>query len=301
MVSSYPFILSAILAIANAKPVPNAPTKVARQTSAEPSSYPLGGACGNEWKYLNFNKDDATDKSRLQKLHDIICVGEMRALSAWGANAAGKGNEVYKTFFPLSDDEDDTQANVEEVLRKISGQSSAEGMVGKIVGSFVVDNKDFGVDTGNTCSNEGTLAYTDIDPSDNREKIHFCPIAYNRGTTIIDVSCSKLDNYASTKMDTFSRIALHEMLHYKTMGVDSGVGAQIVDVNNADGASAYDPERCFGLVDEDQDDNPGAAEINADSYAWMALDAWVSYNCIAEDKKEEYDEFFELEPPEYGD
>ena len=89
MVSAHPLIYYAILAIAKAKPLPNAPTKVARQTSAEPSSYPLGDSCGNEWKYLNFNKDDATDKSRLQKLHDVICVGEMRSLSGWGADAAG--------------------------------------------------------------------------------------------------------------------------------------------------------------------------------------------------------------------
>ena len=159
---------------------------------------------------------------------------------------------------------------------------------------------DFGVDTGNTCENEEVLAYTAVDTLDDREKIHFCPLAYDRGTAA-DVSCSNLDKYPSTKMDTFSRIALHEMLHYKTMGMDSGVHSHIGDVMNADKVAAYDPERCFGLVDEDQDDNPGLAVVNADSYAWMSLDAWVSFNCIAEDRKEDYGSFFQLDPPEYED
>jgi len=98
-------------------------------------------------------------------------------------------------------------------------------------------------------------------------------------------------------MDSFSRIALHEMVHYSTMGPAHGLEEQIIDAKNADGEYAYEPERCHGLVDEDQDDQPGLAEINADSYAWLGLDAWISRKCAADPN--EWEGYFTQDPPDY--
>lgn len=83
-------------------------------------------------------------------------------------------------------------------------------------------------------------------------------------------------------MDSFSRIVLHEMTHYSSVGPETSLGLQIKDVRNADGTPAYNPSRAHGLLAPDQDDNPAVTEINADSYAWMSVDAWVSRLCEAD-------------------
>jgi hypothetical protein len=148
------------------------------------------------------------------------------------------------------------------------------------------------------CTIEGTLAYTLVDTLDNREKIHFCDPAWTR-PSVADVDCGALDPYPSTKMDSFSRIALHEMMHYSTVGPPSSLGEQIKDGVNADDEPAYDPPRTHGLVDVDQDDNPVLAEQNADSYAWMALDAYVSRICATDPSGDNWATFFQEDPPNY--
>lgn len=101
-------------------------------------------------------------------------------------------------------------------------------------------------------------------------------------------------------MDAFSQVALHETLHYSTVGPPSKLGEQIVDQQNEDDEVAYVPERAHGLNDPDQDGQPGKAETNADNYAWMALDAWVSYNCSPDkDKQDAWDSYFPDDPPDY--
>ncbi|KAF7190834.1 hypothetical protein HII31_07993 [Pseudocercospora fuligena] len=292
------------LSSVHAKPLPS-PSQVVdkRADPPAPSAYPLGDACGNEWQYLNFNPDDDTDKSRLQKLHDVICKGELRALSSWGAAAAQDAktsiNEAYDLYFATENP--DSRDVVYDVLMMIAGQSSTEGMIGEIVGTMIVDNLDFGADTNNQCDEDGnTLGYTVKDTLDKREKIHFCPAGFDLPTSGPDIDCSTLDTYPSEKMDTFSRLALHETLHYSTIGSDSSLGEQIIDAKNpGDLEYAYFPERTHGLIDDDQDDSPDLPPVNADSYAWMALTAWVGYNCSPEDEKDVYDSYFPDEPPHY--
>ncbi|KAI1747783.1 hypothetical protein F4782DRAFT_398178 [Xylaria castorea] len=296
MLTSKALALALSIAIVAATPLSiSLASRVVRREPPAPVAFPLGDACGNEWQYLNFDPENDTDKGHLQTLHDIICSGEMRALSSWGAGAATAGNLVYKRYFPLSDDEDDFQGHVNSVLMIISGQSSTEGSIGTVVGSFVVDNLDF----AGTCSaEEGTLAYTNTDDLDNREKIKFCDIAWERpNLEARSMQCGDFDAFPSTKMDTFSRVALHEMTHYSSVGPPSTLGQQIQDVTNEDGVKAYEPPRVHGLVDPQQDDNPAVTEINADSYAWMALDAWLSMSCS--DDKDTYDQFFTENPPAY--
>jgi hypothetical protein len=130
----------------------------------------------------------------------------------------------------------------------------------------------------NKCTDEGTLAYTLVDSVDQRQKIHFCDLSWTlpatAGAVVADYSV--LDPCPSGKMDAFTRVALYEITHYFTVGPATSLGQQIQDVANADNAPAYNPERAHGLVDIEQDNNPVLSETNAESYAWMALDAWVS-------------------------
>jgi hypothetical protein len=120
-------------------------------------------------------------------------------------------------------------------------------------------------------------------------------------------------------MDTFSRVALHEMTHMSTVGPpiirndEEGEDGQIRDVpltapDDSDGDDsddepfefpAYGPVNAHALVDEAQDDyfNPYKAETNADSYAWMALDALVSRHCATDTSGNNWVNFFTESPP----
>ncbi|KAK7062283.1 hypothetical protein R3P38DRAFT_2834433 [Favolaschia claudopus] len=288
-------LLAFVGALADANPLLNEPSRVARRSPPAPSAYPLDTPCGHEWQYLNFNPDDDTDKGHLEALHGVICSGEMRALSSNGQVSAKAGDAVYQRYFPLSEDDEDTQDKVSSVFALIAGTSSTDGMIGAVVAGMVVDNLDFSEDNGCDTPESDTLGYTDTDTRvDNREKIHFCEAAYALPSTA-NLDCSTLDPFPSEKMDSFSRVVLHEMTHYSTVGPASELEAQIVDVKNSDGEFAYGEPRVHGLIDPAQDDQPGLPEINADSYAWLGLDAFVSRICDLTDPAG----FFTQNPPPY--
>jgi hypothetical protein len=159
---------------------------------------------------------------------------------------------------------------------------------------------DFGNEVDGSCTVDGTLAYTLKDEVDELEKIHFCDDVFKLPLGGPDIDCNSLDKFPSTKMDTFSRVVLHETLHYSSVGPVSELGEHIIDHQNADGEVAYGPGRAHGLQDPEQDDEPGKSENNADNYAWMALSAWIGTNCQPDDKKDQYDTYFPEAPPRYS-
>ncbi|KAL8720626.1 MAG: hypothetical protein Q9181_007880 [Wetmoreana brouardii] len=221
----------------------------------------------------------------------------MRAICKYGQISAQDFLEPYKRYFPVRDEEDDFQTHVGDVLGLIAGTGDTDGAIGAIVGTFVVDNLDFGAndpDAAAHCSDENTLAYTDTDQLDGREKIHFCDPLWTRRMAA-DVDCDSLDPYPSSLMDSFSRIALHEMTHYSSVGPETSLGLQIRDPTMADGWPTDDPETAHALLDE----NPMVTETNADSYAWMSLDAWFSHRCAQDPIGNEWQSFFTQDPPPY--
>ncbi|CEJ88856.1 hypothetical protein VHEMI04882 [[Torrubiella] hemipterigena] len=285
--------LAVACTIAATSATPISPSRVRTAADEAQSAFPIGDACAHEWQSLHFNPDDETHKGRLQKLHDVICSGEMRAISSWGGKAATDKAEVFKLSFDL---EEETPEKVNDVLKKIYGNDSNDGAIGEIVGTMIVDNNDFGNEDDGSCTVKGTQGYTLKDGGDGLEKIHFgdgvfdMPLAGN-------VDCGSLDKYPSEKMDTFSRVVLHEMLHYSTVGLQSQLGDQLVDQKKNDGNYAYGHARAHGLQDPGQDDQPGKSEINADNFAYMALSTWVGYFCLPEDKKDQYGTYFPDAPP----
>ena len=75
-------------------------------------------------------------------LHDVICIGELRAVSARGAQAAtdakSSTNEVYDLFFDSIPKNIPDKTN--DALMRIAGQDTAGTMVGDVVGAMIVDN-----------------------------------------------------------------------------------------------------------------------------------------------------------------
>lgn len=130
-----------IAPLTHAGPVPNDPTRVLRRQGGEdppePSAYPLGDACTNEWRYLNFDTEDDTDKTRLKRLHEAICDGAMRAISSYGGWSAEGNLPPFKRNFADSDEE--SQDKVKGVMYLISGDLG-DYPIGEVVGNFIVDN-----------------------------------------------------------------------------------------------------------------------------------------------------------------
>ncbi|KAI9711783.1 MAG: hypothetical protein M1820_001928 [Bogoriella megaspora] len=297
MFSSKFFPIAVIVAVAHANTASN--SQVLRRHPPTPSTYPLGNACGNEWRYLNFNPSDKTDRKRLRKLHEVICDGELHKIASYGRKSAKGTLAPYKRYFPQSDDKNDFQAQVIEVLDLIAGSDSSHEMAGDIVRTFVVDNVDFDKDeNGASCDDEAVQAYTEIDNLDHREKIHFCNNSWKK-LKAADVKCSSLKHYPSRRMETFSLIVLHEMTHYSSVGPKTSLGREIVDEENKDGKDAYYPRRVHGLLAKDQDDRPEKTVTNADSYAWMSLDAWISHLCSGSWIDNQWASYFTQNPPAY--
>lgn len=154
---------------------------------------------------------------------------------------------------------------------------------------------DFGGPYGYSCDEEGELGYTVNDEEgDGLDKIHFCPIAYEK-PNLDSIDCGSLDSYPSEKMDTFSRVVLHEITHGRNVGPESELASRIIDKVNDDGEPAYDIRRAHALVDEDR----MLHTINADNYAFMCLDAWVSWDCTPRENRDAWASFFPDPPPPY--
>lgn len=73
--------IALFVALSCASPLPKEPTKVLPRALPTPSDYPFDdGSCEQEWKYLNFNKNDDTDKAHLEKLHWVISYRQIRSV-----------------------------------------------------------------------------------------------------------------------------------------------------------------------------------------------------------------------------
>jgi hypothetical protein len=110
-------------------------------------------------------------------------------------------------------------------------------------------------------------AYTVTDPLDNREKIHICDTTWSLPEGFDANTCGSLGDRPTEMIDSIARVAVHEMTHYSTVGLASTLAEQIVDQQNDDYTTAYGIDRAHGLIDSQQDNQPGKAEGNADNYA----------------------------------
>lgn len=80
-------------------------------------------------------------------------------------------------------------------------------------------------------------------------------------------TCGSQGDRPTEMIDSITRVAVHEMTHYSTVGPASTLADRIVDQLNDDNEVAYGINRAFGLNTEGQDNQPGKAEANADNYA----------------------------------
>ncbi|KAI0140352.1 hypothetical protein BJ166DRAFT_116719 [Pestalotiopsis sp. NC0098] len=274
-------VLLASGAVATPTKTRNAPSRVAARDT-EPSSYPGGDgdACTNEFQYLNFDVSDDAQLTRVKAIHQAACTGLPQLLVLGYENLSDEDKTVFGRFFSNDDDTNDEVGQVYSAL-----VDTSNGEFTSIVADMIIDNNDFqayctesGGDGGSDDGGEN-LGYEDTDDADGLEKFHLCDTSFNDFPTLpSDNECGETLDHPDINMDSLSRLLLHEMLHYSTVGEDI-FGSRIVDVLNQDSERAYYPQRAHGLVDPDQDDDAASAVTNADSYAWHATNSYFKYAC----------------------
>ncbi|KAI9802277.1 MAG: hypothetical protein M1833_001783 [Piccolia ochrophora] len=214
----------------------------------KPSDYPYGDAFTNEFKWLNWDKEDEDHKKDAKKIHDAF--GEWRDLVKEGAVAAAdKDGAIFKRWFGKQDDPDE--------IKNVFGNMWSGSSATKEVKEMVCDRKDF----KDSCTKNPTWnAYTMADTG----HFHICPKGM-KGGLASENKCGDLDDSCSSKMRSLSLTLLHEMTHYNRIGSDARGEIAVIDVKSG----AYD---CFKLSNDDKGDN-------AQNYAWLAADAYYSKTC----------------------
>ena len=216
-------------ALAQASPTRKEPSPIIqRDDSPKPSHCPgqESAECANEPLYFNFDVTKTSDSKRVERLHKAFC-NEFNVLTIAGSTATRDNDRtIYQRFFPESDAEDDYKSRVDDIWNKLFDFGAQTPSA--LVATFIFDNKDWQKRCGETSgadlqTNSESLeiaAYTAVDPTDSREKTHFCVTALEY-LDLASISCKTLDSYPSVQMDSTGRIMLHEFSHYSTVGPDS--------------------------------------------------------------------------------
>ncbi|KAK6214332.1 hypothetical protein LQW54_004559 [Pestalotiopsis sp. IQ-011] len=247
---------------------------------ASPSSYPGGDgdACTNEFKYLNFDVSDETQKGHAQAAHRAFCIGWLDLTVSGAQNVDDTDRAVFQRFF---EDTENSKTKIGQVYSALVNKTSCVAQ--PIIANMILDNIDF----LDACDSDGkastiTGAYWGFDTADKLEKFHICDAAYHFPDIPSDMYCGYLSDHPSIAMESLASTILHETLHFTSVGTPI-FNRRIRDKQNQDGIRAYCPQRTHGLVDPRQDNANGKsaklANTNADSYAWHATNSYYKYAC----------------------
>ena len=247
-----------LLAVATASPTKNVVPRAVQSPYPGPS-----GACTHELKYLNFNYEDKIDKTKADYIHDTFCKGIGGMFVAAGKAVEAADRTIYERWFVEDDEEDPTEdERVLSVYDQIWNRDTNKAQ--PLAAAFIIDNNDFLNKCNKNPDDVEIAGYTGEDKKgDKLEKTHFCSIAYDYPARPEAITCGKLNVYPDGSMESFARIMLHELTHYKKVGIESLIEFQIIDSKNDDGLAAYYPSRCHALKTE----KPDLVDINADNYA----------------------------------
>jgi hypothetical protein len=215
----------------------------------QPSDYPLPpGPYINEFKYVNWDPTDDTQKAQLEKIHEAF--GEWRQMAAEALQLVENNDETVIKRWYGDEPRNELRGVFANMWDKNSGQATTQ------VSQMVCDKEDF----DNYCGPNPTAnAYT----RDQTGRFHICPKGLRKKLNV-GKQCSDLDPSCSKEMRTLPMVLLHEMTHYTEIG-EAATGIRIVD--EASGAYA-----CFKLKSSEKADN-------AQNYAWIAGEAYWGNFC----------------------
>jgi hypothetical protein len=231
------------------------PTKTGRAIFEReaPSEYPLEpGPFPNEWKYVNWDADDAEQKAQLEKIH----LAFLETFNGMAAQAQSRYRDDDQTMIQRWFGVQDDNPNEQEAVFKNMWDWDA-GTATHQVSETICDREDF----KGYCA-RSINAY--MDPPTGR--FHICPRGLDKPLNS-EILCTDLDASCSLKMRSLSMSLLHEMTHYEEIGAAARGTMAIVDIEK--GRGAHD---CFKLDSDAKTDN-------AQNYAWFAGEAYWSMKC----------------------
>jgi hypothetical protein len=123
---------------------------------------------------------------------------------------APRFDETFNTYFDGSGDKDE----ILEVFREILG-ADIDGTGSSVFAQLVVDNTDNG---GGCQGNVVAFIENSQDAGDNRGSLTLCEKAY-AFPDLSEKDCGSLSSTVSTLMSTLGGVILHELTHFKAIGL----------------------------------------------------------------------------------
>lgn len=245
---------------------------------------------------MNYNEKSSEDKGDRFIVHSAF-VPFAQIMQAGISAVADTADDTYDRWFPANVKQGsgkpsvDGRGYVSNVYRQLLAPGSNPSPQPRVK-TLVHDHNDF----GKTCKPD-TNAYM----AGRIGQFHVCKPKglLNQPMIAAPANCSSFGTQVSSAMHSLSATLIHEFMHWNQVGeaVPNSVG-HITDV-------LYGPSNCMRLA---RGADKQKTFINADSYAWMALNAY--YNSVCNKKfgdplitQQDFDDGMAqlLDSPEYNE
>jgi hypothetical protein len=225
----------------------------------------------NEFQYINYDdnkKEDTDTRTTIHKAFADWPAMMQKALEA----IANNEDKTFDRWFPEDVDVSgkviDARGYVSGVFRQLLKADATSPEAKEAIKNTVNDKNDFGKKGKGNCEGS-TKAYTS--PSTNT--FHVCPLGLALPTAATDIQCSALGDKVSQDMRSLTATLVHEFMHLSAAGDSAPNSAgHIQDIT-------YSPSNCHRMRNAKSRENQQKAFINADSYKWLAINAYYNSVC----------------------
>lgn len=237
------------------------------------------GPYTNEFQYINYDDSKDEDKKTRKTIHNAF--GDWSAMMQKALEAIANPNDkILDRWFPSDvdvpgkDKPINAQGYVSGVFKQLL-QADANNPTAKTsIANTVNDKNDFGNGGKSDCG-DTTKAYTNI----GTDTFHVCPAGLALPTKATDIKCSVLGDQISQDMRSLTATLVHEFMHLNAAGDSAPNSAgHIKDV-------IYNPGNCYRLRNTKSRSNQQKIFVNADSYKWLAINAYYNGVCNKELEK----------------
>lgn len=239
-----------------------------------PAPYP-DSPYTNEFQYINFDEGKDGDKKARATIHNAF-----RDVPAMMQKALESiENSFDKTFdrwfpedfdLPGQDKPINARDHVGDVFRQLLQADTKFPTAKDTIKNAVVDRKDFWLDgNGKGYCTKGRGAYM----SRSEPHFHICPTGLKWPTAASNIKCADLGDKVSLHMHSLTGLLLHEFMHLQAAGefAPNSTG----HINDW----VYAPGNCYRLRNGGNREDQQKTFTNADSYTWLAANAYYNSVC----------------------
>jgi len=230
----------------------------------------------NEFQYINYEEGEEVDRNTRTQIHT--------AFRDWPAmmqkaveSIANTDDHTFDRWFPEDVDVPsnnnpiDARGYVSGVFRQLL-QADADSPAAKdVIKRLMNDKVDYG-NKGNGNCGKDTRAYT----TRKVLKFHVCPAGLALPRAAADIQCSDLGDKVSRAMESLTSTLVHEFMHIREAGDQAPNSAGHI------GDPAYGPSSCHRIRRSRHRSQSQKTFINADSYKWLAVNAYYNSVCDKE-------------------